>query len=165
MPNSAGSARPHDHNACISQALATAKQICERNGTRLTRLRRQVLELVWQSHRPLGAYALMDLLQSHSDRDRVAPPTVYRALDFLLECGFIHKVHSLNAFIGRQNPTHSGDTEALFICSQCNHTEEVHSTSIQQAINLNASQHKFTVNAQIVEITGLCFNCKKREKG
>lgn len=155
----------HDHSKCIKKAIAGAIDICDKQGFRLTRLRKQVLELIWQSHKPLGAYILMDMLQSSSDRTRVAPPTVYRALDFLLEAGLIHKVHSLNAYVGRQNPNQNSNTEALFICGECNHTEEVLSQSIQQAINLSASQHRFNVNAQIVEITGLCNRCKRGNHG
>lgn len=149
----------HDHSKCVHKALEQAKVLCEKQGARLTRLRRQILELVWQSHKPLGAYTLMDMLADNSDRKRVAPPTVYRSLDFLLEQGLIHKVHSLNAYMGCSHPTQK-DSEALFICGTCGHTEEIRSNSIQQAINLAASQHRFTVNQQILEVVGLCNQCK-----
>lgn len=150
----------HDHNACIESALQQAHQICNRSGVRLTPLRKQVLELVWQSHRPLGAYALMEMLEASSDRSRVAPPTVYRALDFLLEQGLIHKVHSLNAYVGCSHPK-TDHSDALFICLGCGFTEEVPSQSIQQAINLSASQKRFTVKDKILEIVGYCAHCRE----
>ena len=92
---------PHDHSHCVSDALRAADALCARSGARLTALRRRVLELVWQSHRPLGAYDILGVLSSEDGR-RAAPPTVYRALDFLLEHGLIHRLASLNAYkIGR----------------------------------------------------------------
>lgn len=153
----------HDHTQCIRTALNKAEQICEHAGVRLTELRKQVLELVWQSHCPMGAYELMEMLEQTSDRKRVAPPTVYRALDFLIEQGLIRKVHSLNAFIGCANPSddHS-HSDALFICLRCGFTEEVPSNPIQQAINLSASQNRFVVTDKILEVTGYCNKCKKQ---
>ncbi len=149
----------HDHDACIRSALTRAESLCQKRGVRLTRLRKKILELIWQSHSPLGAYDLMDLLQASSDRERVAPPTVYRSLDFLLENDLIHKVHSLNAFVGCNNPLHK-HSDALFICSNCGFTDEVHSATIQQAINLSASQNRFSVKSQVLEVLGLCENCR-----
>ncbi len=149
----------HDHSACIHSAMQQAEQICQKAGVRLTALRRQVLELIWQSHSPLGAYALMEMLEQTSERKRVAPPTVYRALDFLLEQQLIHKVHSLNAYIGCTHPTQN-HSDTLFICLHCGFTEEVSSRSIQQAINLSASQQRFSVKQKVLEITGYCSKCK-----
>ncbi|SMF15092.1 Fur family transcriptional regulator, zinc uptake regulator [Alteromonadaceae bacterium Bs31] len=149
----------HNHADCINAALRQAESLCQSKGVRLTKLRRQVFELIWQSHNPLGAYALMDLLEQNSERKRVAPPTVYRALDFLLEQGLIHKVHSLNAFVGCSHPKRE-HSDALFICLNCGFTEEVPSNSIQQAINLSASQNRFTVKEKVLEICGLCSKCK-----
>lgn len=149
----------HDHAVCIKTALKYAQSVCEKRDVRLTRLRRQILELVWQSHSPLGAYALMDMLAENSERKRVAPPTVYRSLDFLLEQGLIHKVHSLNAYVGCSSPAHPHN-DALFICESCGFTEEIRSTTIQQAINLSASQNRFSVNRQILEVIGKCEHCR-----
>jgi Fur family zinc uptake transcriptional regulator len=77
--------------------------LCAQKGLRLTALRRRVLELVWQSHKPLGAYDILAVL-SEQDGRRAAPPTVYRALDFLLENGLVHRISSLNAFVGCDAP-------------------------------------------------------------
>jgi len=160
MPLNSPRNHKHDHQACITSALQQAEAICTRSGSRLTKLRRQVLELIWQAHTPLGAYALMDMLEQHSERKRVAPPTVYRALDFLIEHGLIHKVHSLNAYIGCSHPR-DDHNDALFICLNCGFTEEVPSRSIQQAINLSASQNRFTVQEKVLEICGLCSACRE----
>ena len=96
---------PHDHNHddCIDAALTAAENHCQALGVNLTAQRRQVLGLVWRSHRPIGAYEIINAL-AMIDGKRVAPPTVYRALDFLTKQGLIHRVESLNAFIGCPDP-------------------------------------------------------------
>src|SRR5277367_4850296 len=78
----------HDHASCVDEAIAAADRVCVASGARLTDLRRQVLELVWRSHQPVGAYEILERLAADSGR-RAAPPTVYRALDFLLEQGLV----------------------------------------------------------------------------
>ena len=72
----------HDHDACIADALSRADALCRQQGLRLTAIRRRVLELIWANHQPTKAYDL--LAQINAERGNAAPPTVYRALDFLL---------------------------------------------------------------------------------
>ncbi|MHA1109066.1 MAG: transcriptional repressor, partial [Alphaproteobacteria bacterium] len=86
----------HDHKRCIAEALAAAEEICARQSVKLTDLRRRVLELIWDRHEPVRAYDLLDQLRA--GRRSAAPPTIYRALDFLLEAGLIHRIESLNAY-------------------------------------------------------------------
>jgi Fur family zinc uptake transcriptional regulator len=155
----------HNHQHCVKDALATAEQLCLGKGVRLTPLRSQVLQLVWSSHKPLGAYALMDLLkQAQTERGDnikpVAPPTIYRALDFLLEHGLVHRINSLNAFIGCSEPNknHSGQ---FFICSDCQNTEEILSSSLSKAISSSAKVAGFTVEREVIEIVGLCPQCQE----
>ena len=88
----------HDHRRCVTTALDRAAKVCAAKGARLTAIRRQVLELVWQSHRPVGAYDILAALGRK--RDYVAPPTVYRALEFLRAQGLVHRIEGLNAFVG-----------------------------------------------------------------
>src|SRR3954468_17348987 len=122
----------HNHGHCISDAIDSARQLCDERGVRLTSLREQVLELVWQSHKPLGAYTLMDMLGQASTR-RVAPPTVYRALDFLLEEGLIHRINSLNAFIGCPSPTQKHQSHFL-ICQECNVAVELDNPELNERL-------------------------------
>jgi Fur family zinc uptake transcriptional regulator len=105
-------------------------------GLRLTALRRRVLELVWQSHKPLGAYDILAVL-SEQDGRRAAPPTVYRALDFLLENGLVHRISSLNAFIGCNHPEHAHQGQFL-ICRECHAAIELEQKSISDAIIASA---------------------------
>ncbi|WP_086934273.1 Fur family transcriptional regulator [Agarilytica rhodophyticola] len=147
-------------NAAIASAIKRAKEICQINDVRLTQLREQVLVLILRHGKPLGAYSLMDMLEETSDRERVAPPTIYRTLDFLLEYRLIHKIHSLNAYVSNSNPRRE-ESSVILICSDCGNAQEVPNNTIQQAINLSASQHRFSVRKQVIEITGQCSSCKQ----
>lgn len=149
---------PHDHSRCVSSALDTAEKVCARDGARLTALRKRVLELVWQSHKPLGAYDILDTL-SREDGRRAAPPTVYRALDFLLDQGLVHRIASLNAFMGCNSPSHPHQGQFL-ICRNCRVAVELDQPDIALAIHDSAAAQDFQVEGQTVEITGLCAACK-----
>lgn len=151
--------RPHDHSHCVSHALAEAESICTRQGLRLTVLRKRVLELVWQSHKPLGAYDILAVL-SEADGRRAAPPTVYRALDFLLENGLVHRIASLNAFVGCSHPEHAHQGQFL-ICRGCNAAIELEQATISNAIVYAAAEVGFAVESQMVEVVGLCAGCRE----
>jgi len=158
MPKTPLAYTPHDHDHCVSSALAEADSLCLRQGVRLTALRRRVLELVWQSHRPLGAYDILATL-SEQDGRRAAPPTVYRALDFLLENGLVHRIASLNAFIGCSHPEHPHQGQFL-ICRNCHTAIELEQASIAEAIESAARTVNFAVETQTVEVVGLCAPCR-----
>ncbi len=153
--------RQHNHGDCISDALSKAQILCRQQGARLTQLRIQVLELIWQSHKPLGAYTLIDMLAEASTR-RVAPPTVYRALDFLLEYKLIHRINSLNAYIGCPAP----DTQHpnyFLICRQCGIASECQSDTLAPQIQSAAQAAGFSVENQSLEIVGLCQCCQQAQ--
>lgn len=150
---------PHDHSHCVSHALAEADALCARQGVRLTSLRRRVLELVWQSHKPLGAYDILATL-SEQDGRRAAPPTVYRALDFLLENGLVHRIASLNAFVGCDHPGHAHQGQ-FFICRRCRTAIELEQPAISESILASAAELGFRVEGQTVEVVGLCANCRE----
>ena len=88
----------HNHNECVSEALITAEHLCIERGVQLTHIRYKVLELIWESHKAVKAYELLDRLKPLQQAAK--PATIYRALDFLIEQGLIHRVESLNAFVG-----------------------------------------------------------------
>ncbi|HLT04191.1 MAG TPA: Fur family transcriptional regulator [Pseudomonas sp.] len=149
---------PHDHDHCVSSALAEADTLCTRQGVRLTALRKRVLELVWQSHKPLGAYDILAVL-SEQDGRRAAPPTVYRALDFLLENGLVHRIASLNAFIGCSHPEHPHQGQFM-ICRSCHTAIELDNTAVSDAIVAAAAGIDFRAEAQTVEVVGICAPCR-----
>ncbi len=150
---------PHNHEHCITSALDQAEKLCQKQGARLTPLRRQVLELVWQSHKPVGAYDILAMLSQTQERS-AAPPTVYRALDFLQSQGLVHRIASLNAYIGCPHPEQPHESSFL-ICEQCRTTVELDNAVINTAIAQAADTSGFLVNHSNIELTGLCPNCRK----
>lgn len=146
----------HDHSRCIEDALAAAAELCRQTNARLTPLRRRVLEIVWQSHKPLGAYAILDILAGEGHRPM--PPTVYRALDFLLAHGLVHRIPSLNAFIGCSEPGRHHDGQYL-ICRACGTVAELTAGGPAADIARTARGHGFTVESVLIEAVGLCPAC------
>ncbi|WP_160120792.1 Fur family transcriptional regulator [Rhodovarius lipocyclicus] len=146
----------HHHHAPLDTQLAQAETLCRQRGAQLTPLRRQVLALVLKSENPVGAYALLDQLKA--ERAGAAPPTVYRALDFLLEQGLIHRVERLNAFVGCAT---AGEQHAhqFLICRNCGTTRELTDAGIEAALRAAAGKAGFTALKMTVEIEGLCGNC------
>jgi Fur family zinc uptake transcriptional regulator len=147
----------HDHDRCIDGALARADQLCTARGARLTATRRQVLGLVWGSHRPRGAYAILEDMAV--DGKRVAPLTVYRALDFLVEQGLVHRIESLNAYIGCPDPTRT-HTGQFLVCKACGDTIELNDSRVTAAIVESAHDLGFIVDKPTVEVRGLCPACQ-----
>lgn len=150
-------AHSHDHGQCLAGAIDAALKICGERGTRLTEQRQRVLEIIWQSHRPIGAYEILDRLVELEGK-RPAPPTVYRALDFLLEQGLVHRVESRNAFIGCSDPSRRHVVEIL-LCTQCGHAAEVSDHRIARAVEQAAEGLGFAVENQTIEIAGRCQAC------
>jgi len=155
----------HDHGSCVSNALDSAASVCQQRGVRLTPLRRQVLELVWHSHRPIGAYAVLDALQTDRRESAadgkagaVAPPTVYRALEFLLGQRLIHRIESLNAYIGCVHPGARHAAQFL-ICNGCGSAAELESRTLLTAIDSAAADAGFAIERVAVEVAGQCPDC------
>src|SRR3954470_21462034 len=147
----------HDHGLCAATALTRAETLCAARGARLTDVRRKVLGLVWQSHTPVGAYALLS--QMNARGGRVAPIAVYRALEFLMEQGLVHRIASLNAYVGC---AHAGRDHAaqFLICRNCGTAAELESAPLRKALARAVSDRDFAVDQQIVEISGLCAHCR-----
>jgi len=143
--------------ADVQKALTKAERVCQQRGSRLTTLRRRVLEIIWASGTPIGAYSILDILRN--DGRRGAPPTVYRALDFLLEQGLVHRLASLNVFIGCRQPTENHCGQFL-ICKACGKVTELDSHAVEQIVCQEAATCDFQVESQMVEILGRCPDCR-----
>ncbi len=146
----------HNHTACINSALNKAQHICAEKEIRLTRIRKQILELIWSGHKPVLAYDLLRVLRQ--EKHNAAPPTVYRALDFLLENQLIHKIESLKAYVGCRFPDKVHVSQFL-ICTECSQVAEIEDTHMHNAIARQATRSGFRVDRQTVEISGLCPSC------
>jgi Fur family zinc uptake transcriptional regulator len=155
----------HDHSqptplADRATALREAEEGCLRRGAQLTPLRRRVLEMVLEADQPVGAYALLDRLRA--ERPGAAPPTVYRALDFLLAQGLIHRIERLNAFIPCVEAGHGHDHEhphQFLICRNCGRTAELSDDSVAAAVAAAARAAGFSPIRATVEVEGTCGDC------
>ena len=156
MPQS-DPAREHDHARCIEDALRNAAALCARRGARLTALRRRVLELVWQRHAAVKAYDLLDELGAAGGSPK--PPTVYRALEFLIAQGLVHRLESLNAYVGCPMPDAAHEGQFL-ICDACGGVSELAAPAIRAALAAQAARWRFAVGAQTVEVRGTCRRCR-----
>jgi len=149
-------ADPEHHVHSARDFVAEVATICEERGLRLTAMRRRVLELVASAERPVKAYDLLD--QLHTSSGSVAPPTVYRALDFLLENGFIHKLESINAFIRCHHPRVQHSVPFL-ICDRCQRAVELEDEEATRLLTEQAAALGFRPQAQTLEVHGICAQC------
>jgi Fur family transcriptional regulator, zinc uptake regulator len=147
----------HDHRACMSRALVAAEKLCKARDLQLTAIRRRVLELVWNRHAPIGAYDILGALKK--GEGAIAPPTVYRALEFLLDAGLIHRIDSLNAFIGCETPEEQ-HTGQFLVCRSCNRVTELDDPAISKLLEKKAREAGFTAITQSVEIKDVCVDCQ-----
>ena len=146
----------HQHDHEPGGYLLEVARECESRGLRLTPLRERVLELIAREQKPIKAYDLLDRLRG--ERDGAAPPTVYRALDFLLEHGFIHKLASINAYTSCHHP---GERHAVpfFICDVCANATELCDSRVSAMLIEQAKQLGFSPQAQTLEVHGICARC------
>lgn len=150
----------HDHQQCIDQALAEAERLCADRGRRLTPLRRRVLELIWASHQPVKAYDLLARLRAGSAS--AAPPTVYRALDFLMAERLVHRLASMNAYVGCGHPGHR-HTGQFLICRRCHAVAELNDPDIESLLDERAGEMGFARVDQTIELEGLCPRCRRQD--
>ena len=150
---------PHDHALCVDQALEAADAHCAKAGLRLTPVRRKVLELLLQEHRALGAYAILDLLRDAGFGSQ--PPVAYRALEFLCDHGFAHKIERLNAFIACTHPGQD-HSPAFMICRKCDAVAETHALPSKSALGDAARAAGFQIEKTVVEAEGVCPDCSDK---
>jgi Fur family zinc uptake transcriptional regulator len=146
----------HNHKQCVSNALRTAEQVCLERGVQLTPIRYQVLELIWDSHKAVKAYELLERVKPLQMAAK--PPTIYRALEFLSEQGLIHRVESLNAFIGCRCSS-APHEQLLLICKNCQEVEERTAPQVMKVLAQEFDDAGFIVHSKAIEIHGVCSQC------
>lgn len=151
----------HDHARCVRSALNRAELRCRQQGARLTAQRRRVLEIIWSSHEPVGAYAILEALAAEGVKP--APMTVYRALDFLQARGLVHRVAGINAFVGCSRPDDDHDGQFL-LCRRCGRVAELHDAALAAAIRSSAAAAGFEVAHGRIELEGLCNHCAEEDE-
>ncbi len=151
----------HDHARCVAKAMETAELVCAKRGAQFTGLRREVLSIVWNSHSPVGAYEILAALAKGGRRP--APPTVYRALEFLQAHGLVHRIECKNAYIGCTHPEAAHHNGQFLICKDCGRIAEISDKGLSNAISRLARNSGFALEEPMVELAGLCPSCKGRQ--
>lgn len=162
----------------VTKRLTAAKEQCGLSGSRFTALRQQIYQLVLEANKPIGAYDLITQLQqmrlseagsqNQASEDKstkkqapknVAPPTVYRSLEFLLSEGLIHQLTSINAYVPCCHPR-AHHTAAFLICGQCQRVQECSSLPVQEMMSFAEQDAGFVVERSVIELSGLCQACQ-----
>ena len=139
--------------------MAVAEALCHERGQRLTPIRRNVLATLLASHKPLGAYEIIDRLALKGPRP--APITAYRALEFLRENGLVHRIESRNAYLACAHDHDAAAAVAFLICDRCGSVGEIPAAPVAQSLGAAARASGFAPKLSVVEITGTCAHCQK----
>lgn len=150
----------HVHDAAAF--VAAVERSCHERGLRLTPIRARVLGFIAEGGKPLKAYDLLEQVRVGEGAGAAAPPTVYRALDFLLANGFIHKLQSVNAFVACHHPSTAQHSVPFLICDSCRGAVELEDEAVVEALDSRARALGFVPHAQTLEVHGLCAACAAR---
>lgn len=145
----------------LEKLLEQAKKYCQQREARFTPTREQVFKLLAEKQGAIGAYDLLDELKKTDPAAK--PATIYRALDFLNQQGFVHKIESINAFVMCH---HFGDCNhpvQLLICDNCGYVDEIQSNEFYTSMKNMAEEKGFSISHQIIEAHGLCANCREEK--
>ena len=140
----------------MEKNIQEAENYCQQNGLNLTPVRRKVLEILLEKNTAIGAYEILDLLRESGFKNQ--PPVAYRALDFLVQNGFAHKIEQLNSFIGCMHPG-KDHSPAFMICRNCESVSEEEALTRNFSVSQIASKAGFTVEKAVIEARGLCQSC------
>ncbi|WP_126978180.1 Fur family transcriptional regulator [Frigidibacter oleivorans] len=150
----------HDHAHCAGDTLARAEALAAEQGLRLTPVRRRVLQLLLEAHRAMGAYEVLDRLAAEGFGNQ--PPVAYRALEFLVENGFAHRLHRLNAFAACMHPGED-HSPVFLICRSCDAVAEAPADPVRRALAEAGEAAGFAIERMTVEAMGLCPACRAAE--
>jgi Fur family zinc uptake transcriptional regulator len=133
------------------------RAVCASKGLQMTPLRSSILAILGESPAPLGAYAILEALAKREGKP-IAPPTVYRTLEFFLEHGFLHKIESRNAYAPCEHIGHAHQG-VLLLCEKCGRSDEIEDLAVARAIEETAGRAGFLTRRRMVELVGLCREC------
>jgi Fur family zinc uptake transcriptional regulator len=147
------------HNDELIHLLERADALCRKRGVRLTNQRKTVLRLLSVSDKPLSAYELLDRMRSVVKNP--TPPVVYRALEFLLQQGLIHKLETQHSYISCVHPEHPHSSQFL-ICDNCGQVIEIEDASMSRNLQAISQSMGFHAKRPVVELLGTCKQCNKK---
>ena len=159
MGHSHACSDPEHHVHDAREFIVAVERACTERGLRLTPIRARVLELIARAGQPIKAYDLLDQVRQGEGPGAAAPPTVYRALDFLMANGFVHKLESVNAFVACHHPNASHHSVPFLICSRCHRAVELEDDAVVSMLERQARTLGFSPRTQTLEVHGLCAAC------
>ena len=162
MAKSHACSSPDHHVHDAAGFVAAVERACSERGLRLTEIRARVLGLVADAGKPIKAYDLLDMVREGEGAGAAAPPTVYRALDFLLANGFIHKLESVNAFVACHHPNAAQHSAPFLICDGCHKAVELEDEHVVATLDAQARALGFSPQTQTLEVHGLCAECARK---
>lgn len=148
----------HDHAHCAADVLARAEALAAESGARMTPVRRRVLEILLESHKAMGAYDVLQRLATDGFGNQ--PPVAYRALEFLVDQGFAHRIRRLNAFAACMHPGEA-HAPAFLICRACDAVAEAPAAPVRAALDRAAHDIGFVIERSNIEALGLCPACRE----
>ena len=152
---------PEHHVDDAAAFVCAVERACGERGLRLTPIRSHVLRLIADAGQPIKAYDLLERVRESDGPGAVAPPTVYRALDFLMANGFVHKLESVNAYVACHHPNAAQHSVPFLICSRCHSAVELEDEGVVAALDARARELDFLPQAQTLEVHGLCARCAR----
>lgn len=150
---------PHHHVHDAAAFLRVVERVSHERGLRLTPIRANVLRLIAEAGKPVKAYELLEWVRAGKGVGADAPPTVYRALDFLMANGFVHKLASVNSFVACHHPSSHQHSVPFLICNSCHSAVELEDSQIVRQLEERARALGFKPQAQTLEVHGLCAAC------
>lgn len=145
--------------ASIAKIINSAQETCAAAGLRFTDQRRDVLEIIASAKKPMGAYDVLEALGEYMDNPK--PPNAYRAIEFLVEQGFVHRIESLNAYVVC-GVDHRHNGSQFLVCDECGVVIEAHLCHLPQDLEKHVKTQGFSANRWNAEIHGICKDCARR---
>ncbi len=159
MPHAHRCTDPKHHVDDARSFVRAVEHACQERGLRLTPIRARVLALIAEAGKPVKAYELLEWVRATKGVGADAPPTVYRALDFLMANGFVHKLESVNAFVACHHPNSAQHSVPFLICDRCHSAVELEDREVVSQLEQRARALGFQPQAQTLEVHGLCARC------
>jgi len=134
---------------------------CASIDSRLTSLRKSILYILWHIDRPLKAYEILNELVQIKQNSQ--PPTVYRVLDYFVDCGVVHKIESIQSYTLCHDPKKHLPSEILMVCNRCHGVREVYDNDMITLIQKISRENFFALGQDVIELKGLCSPCDEAE--
>lgn len=141
----------------IARLVKQTEAACKEKGIRFTEPRQHVLEIIAASKKPMGAYDILESLGQYMDAPK--PPTAYRAIEFLMEQGIVHRIESLNAYV-LCGSDHRHNGSQFMVCDSCGTVVEAHICHVPDDLAARAREEGFVLSRWDAELHGTCKDCR-----